>query len=191
MIKDETLILHIDNQELYDDINNEFIYINDQTIALKHSLVSVSKWEAKWKTPFLSAEHDMTYEQTIDYIRCMTITQNVDENIYRCMNKYIPEIGEYIRDSMTATWFSDQNDTKNGFIKNHRKETITSELVYYWMSSYHIDPSWEKRHFNRLLTLIRVFAIKSQPNKKMNKKQSAEYQSALIDARRKELNTAK
>ena len=69
--------------ELFDGVGN-FINTKEQTLQLEHSLVSLSKWEAKWHKPYLSRKA-MTIEETIDYIRCMTLTQNVDPNVYKAI----------------------------------------------------------------------------------------------------------
>lgn len=169
--------------ELWDESKEEFINIKEQKLQLEHSLVSLSKWESKWCKPFLSNDKK-TEEETIDYIKCMTITQNVNPDIYL----YIPndirdEIKRYIDAPMTATWF---NETKGG---KANSEQITSELIYYWMISQNIPFKCEKWHLNRLLTLIKVCNIKSQPPKKMSKKALMSRNAALNAARRKQLNT--
>ena len=169
--------------ELWDENKEEFINTKEQTLQLEHSLVSLSKWESKWNKPFLSKD-TKTEEEELDYIKCMTITQNVDPNVY----KFIPlnireEIKEYINAPMTATWFSEDKNTKNS------SEQITSELIYYWMVAQNIPFECEKWHLNRLITLIKICNIKSQPPKKMGKKAIMSRNAALNAARRKQLNT--
>lgn len=169
--------------ELWDENKEEFINTKEQTLQLEHSLVSLSKWESKWHKPFLSKDIK-TEEEKLDYIRCMTITQNVDPNVYNFIPSNIQEeIKEYIDDKMTATWF---NDDKNG---KGNAEQITSELIYYWMITQNIPFECEKWHLNRLLTLIKVCNIKSQPPKKMGQKALMSRNAALNAARRKQLNT--
>lgn len=170
--------------ELWDEKKNEFIYTKDQSLVLEHSLVSVSKWESKWKIPFLG-DQPKTREQTIDYIRCMTITQNVDPTAYnRLTKKNIDTITSYIEDSQSATWFSETD--KKG---RRSTEQITSELIYYWMVAFQIPMECQKWHFNRLLTLIRICSIKNQPKKKMSKREIMRRNTALNEARRKKFNT--
>ena len=169
--------------ELWDENKEEFINTKEQTLQLEHSLVSLSKWESKWNKPFLSKD-TKTEEEELDYIKCMTVTQNVDPNIY----KFIPlnireEIKEYINAPMTATWFSEDKNTKSS------SEQITSELIYYWMVAQNIPFECEKWHLNRLITLIKICNIKSQPPKKMGKKAIMSRNAALNAARRKQLNT--
>ena len=169
--------------ELWDENKEEFINTKEQTLQLEHSLVSLSKWESKWNKPFLSKD-TKTEEEELDYIKCMTITQNVDPNVY----KFIPlnvreEIKEYINAPMSATWFSEDKNTKSS------SEQITSELIYYWMVAQKIPFECEKWHLNRLITLIKICNIKSQPPKKMGKKAIMSRNAALNAARRKQLNT--
>ena len=169
--------------EQWDEINQEFISTKEQTLILEHSLVSLSKWESKWCKPFLSKDA-RTFEETIDYVRCMTITQNVDRNIYNFLtNKNIEDVNNYIVAPMTATWFS-----KNSR-KSNSSEQITSELIYYWMISVNIQFECQKWHLNRLLTLIEVCNIKNQPPKKMGRKEIMSRNAALNAARRKQLNS--
>ena len=169
--------------QLFDEKTEEFIYTKQQTLQLEHSLVSLSKWESKWCKPFLSKD-TRTFEETIDYVRCMTITQNVDPNIYNFLtNKNIEDVNNYIAAPMTATWFS-----KNSR-KSNSSEQITSELIYYWMISLNIPFECQKWHLNRLLTLIEVCNVKNQPPKKMGRKEIMSRNTALNAARRKQLNS--
>ena len=172
--------------EGWDDEKQEFVEPKTQTLQLEHSLVSLSKWEAKWNKPFLSKDI-MSHEETVDYIRCMTITQNVDPDVYNHLSaKNIQDVNDYMNAKMTATWFSEDKPGKGG--KNNGKQT-TNELIYYWMISLNIPKECEKWHLNRLLTLIRVCNTENQPAKNMSKREAMRQQKALNDARRKQLNT--
>lgn len=164
--------------EKYDEINNEFIYYDECTIQLEHSLVSISKWESKWNKPFLSKD-EKTKEQMIDYIRCMTISTNVNPNVYNNItNKNMKDVDSYIKAPMTATWFGeDKNAPKSN------REIITSELIYYWMITLNIPFECQKWHLNRLLTLIRVINVKNSNPKKMSKSELASRNRALNKAR--------
>jgi hypothetical protein len=171
--------------DLFDEQKNEFITIKQRVLQLEHSLVSLSKWESKWKKPFLGSE-EKTSEETLDYIRCMTITQNVDPSVYdHIPGSIIEQISEYIDDSMTATWFHEKDDKKPG-----KKETITAEIIYYWMIALNIPESYQKWHLNRLITLVRVCNIKNAPpKKKSNKRDILARNRALNAARRQSMNT--
>lgn len=172
----------IPDVEMFDEQSQSFFTLKGQTLQLEHSLVSLSKWESKWCKPFLSKE-TKTLEETKDYIRCMTITQNVDPEIYnRLSNSNIEDINDYIDAPMTATTFNNRNQSSS-------KEIITSELIYYWMISFNIPMECQKWHLNRLLTLIRVCNIKNTPPKKMGKRDIASQYASLNAARRKQFNT--
>lgn len=173
----------IPSAEFYDPVKNIFIESKGGKFVIEHSLVSLSKWESKWHTPFLS-DKPKTMEQSIDYIRCMTITQNVDQNLYRQITQPVmDDINAYIEDPMTATWFNNKDDKKPG------KEVITAELIYYWMIAFNIPVDCQKWHLNRLLTLIRVCDIKSQPAKKMGRHATLNSYRSLNEARRRALGT--
>ena len=178
------LELTITFPEAYDEVKEEFIPPRPpQTLKLEHSLVSLSKWESKWCKPYMSKEPKTT-EEVIDYFRCMTLTQNVDPNVYYFLtDDHITQITEYIESPMTATRIY---DTKKGKIN---KEQVTSELIYYWMISLNIPWECQKWHINRLLTLIKVCSIKNAPPKKRSKQELRASYAALNAARRKQLNT--
>lgn len=177
------LTITIPGKELFDDKTQQFITTKDQTLQLEHSLVSLSKWESKWCKPFLSKE-EKTVEETIDYIRCMTITQNVDPNVYSSLsNSNIAEINKYIESPMTATTFTNYNNSHNN------GEITTSELIYYWMISHNIPMECQKWHLNKLLTLIRVCNVKNAPPKKMSKRDITSQYASLNAARKKQMNT--
>lgn len=171
--------------ELWDEKKEEFVCTKEQTLQLEHSLVSISKWESKWKKAFLK-NVEKTNEEMIDYIKCMTITQNVDPEIYNYLtDDNYRQIADYINDPMTATKVYDSDGKKNS------RKTVTSELIYYWMIALNIPPRYEKWHLNRLLTLIRVCNIENKPAKKkrVNAKDTANRYAELNAARRKKLNS--
>lgn len=168
--------------EFWNAQTETFINTPRQELQLEHSLVSISKWEAKWEKSFLSDEK--TYEETIDYIRCMTLTQNVNPQVYLALtSENITEVSNYIKRPMTATTINNMGP------KKHSKEKITSELIYYWMIALNIPMECQKWHLNRLLMLIQVCNIKNSPNKKMGRKDIYSQNRALNEARRRHLNS--
>lgn len=169
----------------WDEAREEFVRTKEQVLQMEHSLVSLSKWESKWCKPFFSKE-PKTYEETIDYIKCMTITQNVKPEIYYCLTtSNVDEINAYIEAPMTATTFS----SHKGGGKTINGEQVTAELIYYWMIALNIPFECEKWHINKLLTLVEVCNIKNQPPKKMSKNEIRSRNTALNAARRQRLNT--
>lgn len=170
----------IPGSELYDESKNEFITLKDTQLTIEHSLISIKKWEERWKVPFLKTEK--TAEQFLDYIRCMTINK-VDDNVYRFIpSDVLKEIVDYIADPMTATWFSD-NETVGA--QKRESEIVTAEIIYYWMIALNIPMEFQKWHLNSLLTFIRVVSIKNEPKKKMSDREWAMQRSRLNKARSK------
>lgn len=172
--------------ESYDESKHEFIMYSEYKLQLEHSLQSLSKWESKWEKPFLSDE-PRTDEQTLDYIRCMTLTEDhthILENAYtRLTTEDYLRISEYIQASMTATWFNDKNSKPS-------REVITAEVIYYWMIQSQIPFECENWHLNRLITLIKVCSAKNAPEKKMSRQDAASRQRAINEANRKKFNTS-
>ena len=172
------LKITIKGTEFFNQETGEFSYDKDTVLTLEHSLVSISKWEAKYHKPFLGDEK-LTSEETIEYIKFMTLTQNVPPEVYNKIdNSTIKKISEYIRNPMTATWFSNSN--KRGGVKR----VITSELLYYQMVAYNIPFECQKWHLNRLITLLRVCEEENQPKKKKSQKDALMEQAAINRARR-------
>lgn len=170
--------------ELWDERNLCFCYTKEQTLQLEHSLVSLSKWESKWCKAFLTKQ-EKTQEETIDYIKCMTLTKNVDPEVYYCLTQdNINQVNKYIEAPMTATFFSENKNGRGG-----SREIITAELIYYWMIALNIPFECQKWHLNRLLTLIRVCNVKNTPPKKRSRRDIMNQNAALNAARRKQLNT--
>ena len=183
------LTITIPEKEYLDDSTNTFIKVKKQTLCLEHSLVSISKWESKWNKPFLSGTAK-PFDEFIDYVKCMTLTQNVDPMVYNGLSASdIKKIEDYIDAPMTATTFNnDKRPAAKG--ASFKKEIITSELVYYWMIRYDIPVEFQKWHFNRLLTLIRVCDIKGNSDAyKMNKRAIYEQNASLNAARKAKMHT--
>ena len=172
----------VESTEYFDESTSEFLKISkDQVLHLEHSLISIHKWEKKWLVPFIHTK-DKTHEQTIDYIKCMTINQ-VDDSVYSMLSdSNIKEINDYIEAPMTATWFSNNNGKKS-------TEQITAELVYYWMIEMKIPFECQKWHFSSLMTLIRVCSDKNQPKKKTSQKDIISRNAEINRKRREALNS--
>ena len=177
------LQLRFPDKEFWDEKNEKFVQVKGQTIQLEHSLVSISKWESKWKKPFLSREGH-TREETLDYVRCMTTTQNVNPILYELLTaEQIKQVNQYIDDPMTATTISKQEG------KGGSTRVITSEEIYYSMVAYQIPFECQRWHFNRLMMLIRVCDERNKPKKKMRKGEIAKRNRSLNAARRARLGT--
>jgi hypothetical protein len=177
------LTIVVGGQDVFDDESQEFDVRGGVTLHLEHSLISLSKWEAKYEKPFLD-NTDKTTEETLDYIKCMTITRNVPDDVYDVLSQEnLDDIQIYIAAKMSATWFSDARP------KPRRGEVVTSELVYFWLVSFQIPFECEKWHLNRLFNLIQICNNKQEKPKKMSRSELAQRNTDLNAQRRKALGT--
>lgn len=189
------LLLELTPVECFDERNDVFYYAYpwDKTkpvtadqifkIQLEHSLLSLSRWEEKWKVPFLVKEPEKSIEQVLDYIRFMTLTKNVPSGVYNSFTQdQVDKIVSYIEDPHTATWFSERGGQN---APGGKERIITAEIIYYWMIANNIpwDPC-ERWHLNKLLTLIRVCSIENTPKKKQSKAEIANEYRQIKAARR-------
>jgi len=184
------LLIELPEREWYDEVKEEFVTTKKESFQIEHSLVSLSKWESKWCKPFLSKDpkDEKSEEEILDYVRCMTITQNVNPNVYLGLPSEISlKIERYINLPMTATWFSDGKGPLGN--KPGSREVITAEVIYYWMIAQNIPMECQKWHLNKLLTLIRVCNIKNAPPKKQNRREMFANRTAINQARRAQYNT--
>lgn len=170
------LTITVPKSEQFNNRTGEFLYTKETVLSLEHSLVSVAKWESKWHKPFLG-QGEKSNEEILDYIKCMTISQNVDPLVFLALTQEnINDIRDYINNPMTATTFSDQN-------KRPGREIITAEIIYYWMISMSIPFECRKWHLNSLLALIHTVGLKNQPKKKMSKSAAMKQQHTLNASR--------
>lgn len=177
------LEIEIQGSEFWDSSKEEFIYTKPTKIRLEHSLISLTRWEQKYKKPFLESK-EKTPEEVIYYIRCMCLDKNVDPLIFDSIDaKTLKEIMDYINDPMTATKIND-----HGSGKGHTHEVLTSEVLYYYMTALNIPFECEKWHLNNLITLIKVASAKNNP-KKMSKGETLKNNWELNKIRRAKLHT--
>lgn len=172
--------LTIPGGEFWNETTEEFIHTKEQNLSLEHSLVSLAKWESRWNVPFLDKK-PLSFERTVDYIRCMTLTQNVDPKVYDCITqKHVKAVKAYMDLPMTAATFKIRKNTSGS------NEAITAETFYYWMISYEIPIEMcQKWHLNRLIALIRFCSIKNNPGPKMSRREILSDYAAINAARRK------
>jgi hypothetical protein len=177
------LTIVVPGVEMFDEQEQEFVSIDDVTLDLEHSLVSLSKWESKHEKPFLGRETKEP-EELLDYIKIMTLTPEVPEEVFNKLSEdNVKAINAYLEAKMTATWFSEAPGAPSS------RDVITAELIYYWMITFQIPFECETWHLNRLFTLIRVCNIKQAKPKKMSRSEMAARNRELNAQRRTQLGT--
>jgi len=169
--------------EMFDEGSQRFVKEGGTEVRLEHSLVSLSKWESKFEKPFLGKD-DKTAEEILAYIEAMVVEEVPEGFLSKLSEEHITEINDYINAKMTATWFNDHGDAPAA------KETITSELIYYWMISFQIPFECETWHLNRLFTLIRICNLKGAKPKKMSRSEVAKRNRELNAQRKARLGTS-
>jgi hypothetical protein len=177
------LKLQVKVQELFDEKTSEFSYLTFD-LELEHSLVSLSKWESQFEKAFLGKQ-EKTDDETLWYVKAMILTPDVPQIVFDNMEKeHYDEINRYINAKMSATVLRDPPG------QAPMRDTITAELIYYWMISMSIpfDPC-QNWHLNRLLTLVRVCNLKNKPAKKVSHREAAKQQRDLNAQRRQQFGT--
>ena len=156
------LKITISGGEFWDSSKEEFFTIQPTTLHLEHSLISLTRWEQHYKRPFLNEKTGpQTLEETIYYIKCMCMDEDVPDYVFDNMTQEnYQEVIDYIHDPMTATTITDNRKQKQG-----KKEILTSELIYYYMTTFNIPFECEKWHLNNLITLIQIASAKNNPEK--------------------------
>lgn len=163
--------------ESFDQVNNTFTYDPIKELTFEHSLVSLSKWEAKHEIPFLG-DTERSDEQTLDYIRMMCLDELSDEDLQLMTRSNFEELNKYITSKQSATWFTEEQERK------HSSQAITAEIIYYWMVALQIPFECQYWHLNRLITLIRVTNEKQTPPKKTSKADNMRRHASLNASRR-------
>lgn len=182
------LRITIQKGEFFNEKTSEIIFTNEQVLDLEHSLISISKWESKWCKAYLTNKPPKTPEETIDYVRCMTINKGVSEDAYKAIGAMeMKKINDYINSPMSATIIYDRGLPEGAAPS---RQTITSETIYAWMIECNIPFECQKWHINRLLTLIRLLNSRQEKPKKLSAKEILRRNAALNAKRCKALGTS-
>lgn len=172
----------------WNEATNKFVSIPETTLNLEHSLISISKWEMKYHKVYIS-KRKKTDEETLDYIRFMTINKVNDYVYYFLTDENIKAIKEYIADPMTALVFPEEDNGSGPFTNSNK--VMSNETIYYLMISYGIPIEFQKWHINKLLALLKVFELRNKPKDKRhrNTKNLASHYAKLNAERRAKYNS--
>jgi hypothetical protein len=177
------LSLIVQNEELFNEETNEFIETDGFVLELEHSLVSLSKWESIFQRPFLGNE-SRSNEELLAYIECMILNPTYPADAVSTLSaEKIAVIRDYINSPQSATTFGKMPERKG------RGETITSELIYYWLVAFEIPFEVERWHLNRLIALVKVCNIKNSKPTKQSKAEHARNAREMNARRKAELGT--
>lgn len=173
------LQIYVPAQEYYDERNEMFINIPAVTLKLEHTLVAISKWEAKWKKAFLGKQ-EKTNEEIVDYVKCMTLNEEpIDPMVYTALTASdFKKVKAYLEDKMSASYLPERDHGENG-------DTITSELIYYWLVALQIPFECQYWHLNRLLTLVQICNMKNNPDKHKMSREELLARNRALNAERK------
>lgn len=177
------LIIKVPQTELFDPKTETFNYLPETILKLEHSLISISKWESRWHKAYLKPDQNRTIAETLDYVRCMSLTPVDLQTVSRLGPKDFETIQAYTTEQSTATTVKHIGGPKNS------NQTVTSELIYAWMTELRIPWEAQKWHLSRLMTLIDVMNERQKPQKKMSRAQTAKQNAAINAARRAKYNT--
>lgn len=179
------LTLTVGSTESFDDEKQEFVKVGGTVVRLEHSLVSLSKWESLHEKAFLKKD-TKTGEEILSYVECMVLTPDFPpEVLHKLTDENVEAINAYIDAKHSATWFSEVPGAPA-----QSQETVTSELIYYWMTVANIP--WEAQywHLNRLFTLIRICNVKNAKPKKQSRASMAQQRRDLNEQRKSALKTS-
>lgn len=179
------LTITLQGDELWDDEAEVFRYSDPTVLEFEHSLVSLSKWEARFHKLFLTSAKK-TEEEMFGYIEAMLMTPNAPSDVLmRLTEDDVLAIDAYINDPMTGSTIHELP---------HRgprsSEQISSELIYFWMSQFQIDKDCEHWHLNRLFTLIKIHHAKSQKQQRVPRQKTAQTMAEINAARKAQLGTS-
>lgn len=172
--------LQFKKAEFYNEETNEFVDLEDKTVDFEYSLLAISKWESKWKIPYLTYRTDRLDEKLIDFYLCMSNDDTLTKEYITDQTALL--LSNYISDPQTATTFSGQNGDKSS-------KVYTSEEIYALMFLNSIPLEFEARNLNKLLVVLRIIAAYKNPPKKMSQQEILQQNARLNAERKKQYNT--
>lgn len=168
--------------ELWDELNQRFVIQKNGTFRFEHSLLSISKWEMKYKKPFL-VDDNKTPTELLDYFECMCLDKSFNKGMVDSASADI--LARYINEPQTATT-----------IKVHKKpgqrqSIMTSEVLYASMAMNGVPFLADKWPLSRLMSVLGVIgdANTDPKDKKMSRAEMHEENQRINAIRRAELKS--
>ena len=168
----------------YQQITDDFEVIDCPgfTLKIEHSLLAISKWESRFRKPYLE-QKEFTYEEFVYYVECMALNPEdlPDDWVNKLTMDSAKEIQAFIEDKPSATVIKRQPEKPGG-----SKRFTTSELIYAYMAQARIPYSAETWNIYRLLNVLEIISIDNNPDKKkVSKADTLRKYRAMNAARRK------
>lgn len=163
----------------YDEANNKFVEVGGRPVRFEHSLLSLSKWEAKYCKPFLGQDKK-TGKESMDYLLFMALDP-VTENEFT--EESVEKLSAYIRTNQSATTIKPNHEPGSKSI------IMTSEVIYAYMALGGIDFKAEEWFLPRLIKTIEVISELNKPDKKMSKRETMLSNAQLNRERKRKYNT--
>lgn len=170
------------NQERWDEKEERFIYSDGgKELYLEHSLISVSKWEERNHKCFMDAMDQknkrvtISSDEMLDYFLCMVVrpTDVTIEDIKMLDRNDIAEISKYINDKASATVLNEKQLQLMNRGQKRNSDSMTSEMIYYYMAEFRLPAEYQKWRLPRLLNLITLCNMKEWEKDPKNKKKLA------------------
>ena len=179
-----SISIEVPEMESFDPNSNSFIKIDKQIFTFQHSLKSISKWEAKYKKPFLSEFTKKTKIESLDYYLMMALDSTFDASF---LTGDITEIlGNYVNEEFSATTIRSNNNNDS-----NSRRVMTSEVIYAYMANAQVPFECENWNISRLLKLLNVISELNTKQKPMSESEIIAYQKALNKKRKEEIKKIK
>jgi hypothetical protein len=180
----KVITIDLGKNEYYDDATNTFIVDEGGIVRFEYSLKAIYDWEAKWKKPFLKG--GLTDNEMVDFFSIMALDPIKKDFI---TGETAQILADYIKDSNTATVFSDIEGGQGGNSSYKRGKLYTAEELYALMFAAQIPLDFENRNLNRLLVVLQIMASHNQPPKKMSTNDIYKQNAEINRQRRAEMNS--
>lgn len=162
--------------ELFDSSEQRFIIVPGGVYSFEHSLISLTKFESKYRIPLLDSK-EKEPNQLIDYISMMSLDPSFNPQLLT--PETTTALLEYISDNPTATKIDQRGSSRSSTY-------ISSESIYASMAMAQVPFSAETWNLNRLMNVLAIIGERSDPKgqKKIPKSEvMSKYQS--LNAQRK------